>query len=132
MAPPDGRRSPAKGLQHDDGHSHVLSANIPNCRSYDPTFAYELAVIVHDGLKRMFAEQENGFYYLTVMNENYPQPAMPDGCEEGILEGMYLLREGMPSGRGKEQAPAGAAHGMRDDSARSDRRGGSCSSPIST
>ena len=94
-----------EGLQHDDGHSHVLSSNIPNCRSYDPTFAYELAVIVHDGLKRMFSEQENGFYYLTVMNENYPQPAMPDGCEKGILDGMYLLREGTPSGRGKNRRP---------------------------
>ena len=94
-----------EGLQHDDGHSHVLAANVPNCRSYDPTFAYELAVIVHDGLKRMFSEQETGFYYLTVMNENYPQPAMPDGCEDGILKGMYLLREGTASGRGKNRRP---------------------------
>ena len=85
-----------EGLQHDDGHSHVLASTIPNCASYDPTFAYELAVIVRHGLKRMFSEQENVFYYLTVMNENYPQPAMPAGCEEGILGGMYLLREGSP------------------------------------
>ncbi len=89
-----------EGLQHDDGHSHVLASTIPNCASYDPTFAYELAVIVRHGLKRMFSEQENVFYYLTVMNENYPQPAMPAGCEEGILKGLYLLREGPPPDRG--------------------------------
>ena len=92
-----------EGLQHDDGHSHILAANIPNCRSYDPTFAYELAVIVHDGLKRMFSEQGSGFYYLTVMNENYPHPAMPVGCEENILAGMYLLQEGAPTGRGAKK-----------------------------
>ena len=94
-----------EGLQHDDGHSHVLSSTIPNCASYDPTFAYELAVIVHDGLKRMFSEQENVFYYLTVMNENYPQPALPAGCEEGILKGLYLLREGDPPPPGSAGVP---------------------------
>ena len=83
-----------EGLQHEDGHSHVLSATIPNCVSYDPTFGYEVAVIVHDGLRRMYAEQEDVFYYLTVMNENYRHPPMPDGAEEGILRGMYLLQEG--------------------------------------
>ncbi|HEX9584932.1 MAG TPA: pyruvate dehydrogenase (acetyl-transferring), homodimeric type [Gammaproteobacteria bacterium] len=80
-----------EGLQHDDGHSHLFSANIPNCVSYDPTFAYELAVIIQDGLKRMFKEQENIFYYLTVMNENYTHPEMPKDAEAGILKGMYLL-----------------------------------------
>ena len=79
-----------EGLQHEDGHSHVLAATIPNCVSYDPAYAYELAVIVHDGLRRMIGEQEDVFYYLTVMNENYPHPAMPEGAEEGILRGMHL------------------------------------------
>ena len=83
-----------EGLQHEDGHSHVLAATIPNCVAYDPTYGYEVAVIVQDGLRRMCAEQEDVFYYLTVMNENYPHPAMPEGAEEGILRGMYLLREG--------------------------------------
>jgi pyruvate dehydrogenase E1 component len=81
-----------EGLQHEDGHSHVLSSVIPNCRSYDPAFAYELAVIIHDGLRRMCAEQEDVFYYLTVMNENYVHPAMPEGAEEGILRGMHRVR----------------------------------------
>ena len=94
-----------EGLQHDDGHSHVLASTIPNCTSYDPTFAFELAVIVHHGLKRMFSKQENVFYYLTVMNENYPHPALPAGCEEGILKGMYLLREGEAPGRGGKKRP---------------------------
>ena len=94
-----------EGLQHDDGHSHVLASTIPNCASYDPTFAFELAVIVHDGLKRMFSEQENVFYYLTVMNENYPHPPMPAGSEEGILKGMYLLREGDPPPPGSAGVP---------------------------
>jgi pyruvate dehydrogenase E1 component len=83
-----------EGLQHEDGQSHVLSSVIPNCVSYDPTFAYELAVIVHDGLRRMIAEQEDVFYYITVMNENYVHPALPSGAEQGILKGMYLFREG--------------------------------------
>lgn len=87
-----------EGLQHQDGHSHLQAATIPNCVSYDPTFAYELTVIVQDGLRRMFQEQENVFYYITVMNENYLQPAMPDGTREGILKGMYLYREGEGSG----------------------------------
>jgi pyruvate dehydrogenase E1 component len=82
-----------EGLQHEDGHSHLFSATIPNCVSYDPTFSYEVAVIVQDGLRRMYAEQEDVFYYLTVMNENYEHPGMPDGAEAGILKGMYLFRE---------------------------------------
>ncbi|MFT4940087.1 MAG: pyruvate dehydrogenase E1 component [Paraglaciecola sp.] len=80
-----------EGLQHQDGQSHTQAAIIPNCISYDPTYGYEVAVIVQDGMRRMFEEQENVFYYLTVMNENYIQPAMPKGCEEGIVKGIYLL-----------------------------------------
>jgi len=86
-----------EGLQHEDGHSHIFSATIPNCISYDPTFAYEVAVIVQDGLRRMVAEQEDVFYYLTVMNENYEHPEMPAGAEADILKGMYLLRKGAAS-----------------------------------
>src|SRR5258706_9869766 len=81
-----------EGLQHEDGHSHVLSSVIPNCVSYDPTFGYELAVIIHDGLRRMVTDQEDVFYYITVMNENYEHPAIPAGAEEGILKGFYLWR----------------------------------------
>jgi pyruvate dehydrogenase E1 component len=87
-----------EGLQHQDGHSHLLATAVPNCIAYDPTFAYELAVIIQDGLRRMYVEQENVFYYITCMNENYPHPAMPQGVQEGILKGMYLLQIG---GRGK-------------------------------
>jgi pyruvate dehydrogenase E1 component len=87
-----------EGLQHEDGHSHLLASVVPNCRAYDPTYAYELAVIVREGLRRMCEEQEDVFYYLTVMNENYAQPALPEGSEEGILRGMYLLREGSGDG----------------------------------
>jgi pyruvate dehydrogenase E1 component len=82
-----------EGLQHEDGHSHVLFSVVPSCRAYDPTFSYELAVIVHDGLQRMLEQQEDIFYYLTLMNENYPHPPMPEDAPEGILRGMYLLRE---------------------------------------
>jgi pyruvate dehydrogenase E1 component len=83
-----------EGLQHEDGHSHILASTIPNCVSYDPTFAYELAVIIQDGLRRMYQEQEDVYYYITVMNENYTHPAMPEGVEKGILKGMYLFSEG--------------------------------------
>jgi pyruvate dehydrogenase E1 component len=83
-----------EGLQHQDGHSHLMAATIPNCVSYDPTFAYELAVIIQDGMRRMYQEQEDVFYYLTVMNENYAHPAMPEGAETGIIRGMYLFNEG--------------------------------------
>ncbi|MCL4744089.1 MAG: pyruvate dehydrogenase (acetyl-transferring), homodimeric type [Burkholderiaceae bacterium] len=86
-----------EGLQHADGHSHILSAPIPNCVSYDPTYAHELAVIIHDGLRRMVERQENVYYYLTVMNENYPHPGLTPGDEEGIVRGMYLLRTGAPN-----------------------------------
>lgn len=80
-----------EGLQHQDGHSHVQAGLIPNCVSYDPTYGYEVAVITRDGTRRMLEEQENVFYYLTVMNENYVQPAMPEGSEEGIIRGIYQL-----------------------------------------
>jgi pyruvate dehydrogenase E1 component len=83
-----------EGLQHEDGHSHVLASTIPNCVSYDPTFAYEVVVIVRDGIRRMMQEQEDVYYYITLMNENYPHPDMPAGAEAGIVKGMYLLNEG--------------------------------------
>ncbi|MCZ6665580.1 MAG: pyruvate dehydrogenase (acetyl-transferring), homodimeric type [Gammaproteobacteria bacterium] len=82
-----------EGLQHQDGHSHMIASTIPNCVSYDPTFGYELAVIIHYGMKRMFERQENVFYYITVMNENYTHPPLPDGVADDIIEGMYLFRE---------------------------------------
>ncbi len=90
-----------EGLQHQDGHSLVSASTIPNCVSYDPTYAYELAVIIQDGLRRMVAEQEDIFYYITCMNENYVHPPMPKGVEEGILKGMYLLDV---AGQGKIRA----------------------------
>jgi len=83
-----------EGLQHEDGHSQLFAAFIPNCVSYDPTYAYELAVIMRDGMRRMYAEQQDVYYYITIMNENYVHPAMPEGTEEGILRGAYLLRDG--------------------------------------
>lgn len=83
-----------EGLQHQDGHSHILAGTIPNCVTYDPTYAYELAVIIQDGLRRMVENEEDVYYYLTVMNENYLQPAMPTGCEQGIIKGMYNLDTG--------------------------------------
>jgi pyruvate dehydrogenase E1 component len=86
-----------EGLQHEDGHSHLMAAMVPNCISYDPTFAYEVAVIVQDGLRRMVAEQQDVFYYLTVMNENYEHPAMPEGAAPDILKGMYQFRKGAAS-----------------------------------
>jgi pyruvate dehydrogenase E1 component len=95
-----------EGLQHQDGHSHVIASTIPNCISYDPAFAYELAVIVHDGLRRMYQEQEDVFYYITMMNENYAHPPLPTGSEQGILRGMYLLSEG-------EDAPGSSSQRVR-------------------
>jgi pyruvate dehydrogenase E1 component len=88
-------------LQHQDGHSHLLMSTVPNCVAYDPTYSYELAVIVQDGLRRMYHDQESIFYYITCMNENYAHPAMPAGAAEGILKGMYLLRG---AGKGKARA----------------------------
>lgn len=91
-----------EGLQHEDGHSHIQSLVIPNCISYDPSYAYEVAVIMQDGLRRMYGDQENVYYYITTLNENYEQPAMPEGAEEGIRKGIYKLdtlpaKEGKPS-----------------------------------
>jgi pyruvate dehydrogenase E1 component len=83
-----------EGLQHQDGHNLLTASTIPNCISYDPTFAYEMAVIIQDGIRRMVEKQEDVFYYITMMNENWRHPAMPDGAREGILKGLYLLREG--------------------------------------
>ena len=93
-----------EGLQHEDGHSHLLASTIPNCIAYDPTFAYEVAVIIQDGMRRMYAEQQDVFYYITLMNENYAHPALPEGAEKGILRGMYLLAEGK-QGKGRDSRP---------------------------
>ncbi|MGH8727686.1 MAG: pyruvate dehydrogenase (acetyl-transferring), homodimeric type [Burkholderiales bacterium] len=87
-----------EGLQHEDGHSHILASTIPNCVSYDPTFAYEVVTIIRDGMRRMYEEQEDVYYYITLMNENYRHPGMPEGAEEGIVRGMYLLQD---SGKAK-------------------------------
>ncbi|MDX8385093.1 MAG: pyruvate dehydrogenase (acetyl-transferring), homodimeric type, partial [Gallionella sp.] len=92
-----------EGLQHQDGHSHLQAATIPNCVSYDPTFAYELAVIVQDGMRRMYQEQEDVFYYLTVMNENYTHPAMPKGVEQDIIKGMYRFSASKSKAKAKVQ-----------------------------
>ncbi|GAP65265.1 pyruvate dehydrogenase subunit E1 [Mizugakiibacter sediminis] len=93
-----------EGLQHEDGHSHVMFGVVPNCRAYDPTFSYEVAVILQDGIRRMLQEQEDVYYYITVMNENYTHPDMPKGVEEGIIKGMYLFRD---SGLGTRDADKG-------------------------
>ena len=92
-----------EGLQHQDGHSHLMASNIPNCVSYDPTFAYEMAVILRDGMKRMHEKKENIFYYITAMNENYPHPENPKNADEGILKGMYLLKETRNKGKTRVQ-----------------------------
>jgi pyruvate dehydrogenase E1 component len=94
-----------EGLQHEDGHSHVLASTIPNCVAYDPTFAFEVAVIVQDGLRRMVENQEDVFYYITLMNENYPHPGLPEGAREGILKGMYKLVDAGSSGAEAKQSP---------------------------
>jgi pyruvate dehydrogenase E1 component len=115
-----------EGLQHEDGHSHLFAAGIPNCVPYDPTFAYEVAVIVQDGMRRMLAEQEDVYYYVTLLNENYQHPAMPQGAEDGILRGMYLLRDGGTQKTGQPRVQLmgsgailreviGAADLLRDD-----------------
>ncbi|CAA0081627.1 Pyruvate dehydrogenase E1 component [BD1-7 clade bacterium] len=92
-----------EGLQHQDGHSHLMANMVPNCVSYDPTYSYELAVIIQNGMQRMYVEKENIFYYVTVMNENYQHPAMPEGAEEGIIKGMYLLEEANKKAKKKIQ-----------------------------
>ncbi|PPK53578.1 pyruvate dehydrogenase (acetyl-transferring), homodimeric type [Marinobacter persicus] len=92
-----------EGLQHQDGHSHVLANTIPNCRAYDPAFGYEMAVVIRQGMKEMFEDNQNVFYYLTVENEFYEQPAMPDGCEDGIIKGMYQFSS--VNAKGGKKAP---------------------------
>ncbi|MEM7080361.1 MAG: pyruvate dehydrogenase (acetyl-transferring), homodimeric type [Pseudomonadota bacterium] len=106
-----------EGLQHQDGHSHLLASTIPNCISYDPCYSYELAVIIQDGLRRMFGEQEAVYYYITVMNENYEHPEMPEGCAEGIVKGMYKLREvttGKRTAKGKKVRLLGSGTILRE------------------
>src|SRR4029077_21271806 len=85
-------------LQHEDGSSHLLFSTVPNCVAYDPCFGYEVAVIVQDGMRRMLEDQQDVFYYVTVMNENYAHPAMPEGAQQGILKGMYRVRESQSTG----------------------------------
>ena len=92
-----------EGLQHQDGHSQLFAGFIPNCKSYDPTFAYEVAVIAHDGMKRMYQDGENVFYYITTLNENYSMPAMPEGAEAGIIKGMYAFRKAEGSNANRVQ-----------------------------
>ena len=103
-----------EGLQHEDGHSHVLASTIPNCVSYDPTYAYEVAVIVQDGLRRMIGNQEDVFYYLTVINENYEHPAMPAGSAEGIIKGLYLLKPANAEKRGYKVQLLGSGAILRE------------------
>jgi pyruvate dehydrogenase E1 component len=93
-----------EGLQHEDGHSHIMANTIPNCVSYDPTFAHEVGVILHHGLKRMVEKQDNVFYYLTLLNENYPMPGLQPGTEDQIIKGMYLCKPGANAGKGKAAA----------------------------
>ena len=97
-----------EGLQHEDGNSHVISSMVPNCISYDPTFGYELAVILQDGMRRMYQEQEDVYYYITVMNENYTHPGMPVGAEEGIRRGMYKFRAGRSGSHSVQLLGSGA------------------------
>ena len=94
-------------MQHEDGHSHILAGAIPNCVSYDPTFAHEVGVILHHGLKRMVEQQDNRYYYITLLNENYPMPGLVPGTEEQIVKGMYLCKEAAP-GKGKSGSGAAA------------------------
>ena len=103
-----------EGLQHEDGHSHLLAATIPNCVSYDPTFSYEVAVIIQDGLRRMMKDQEDVYYYITLMNENYPHPAMPAGAEDGIRRGMYLWRESTTTKTGTKVQLLGSGTILRE------------------
>ncbi len=106
-----------EGLQHQDGNSHVYSLPVPTCLSYDPAYAYELAVIIQDGIRRMYRDQESIFYYLTVMNEQYEMPAMPEGSREGILKGMYRFSKA----RQRQSQAEGAAARQRHDPQRGAR-----------
>src|SRR5207248_10959995 len=92
-----------EGLQHQDGHSHVLALTVPTCRAYDPAYAYEVAVIIKDGIRRMYGEGENAFYYITVMNEPYEMPAMPPGAEAGIIKGLYKLKSATADAKARAQ-----------------------------
>ncbi len=103
-----------EGLQHQDGHSHVMANTIPNCHSYDPTYSFELAVIIQDGMKRMYQQKENCFYYITTMNENYAHPEMPEGVEEGIIRGIYKLIEGKKATKKKKVQLMGAGTILRE------------------
>ena len=103
-----------EGLQHQDGHSHVMANTIPNCRSYDPTYSFELAVIIQDGMKRMYQQKENCFYYITTMNENYRHPEMPVGAEQGIIRGIYKLIEGKKATKKKKVQLMGAGTILRE------------------
>jgi pyruvate dehydrogenase E1 component len=114
-----------EGLQHEDGHSHVLASTVPNLISYDPAFAFELAVIIRDGLRRMYHEREDIFYYITLYNENYPMPAKPDGADAGILKGLYKLRPAAPLREATQATEAGAAKaaGVAAKGAEKERKG---------
>ena len=101
-----------EGLQHQDGHSLIVAGTIPNCISYDPTFAYEMAVIIHEGMRRMYVQHDNVYYYITAMNENYHHPALPKGAEEGIIKGMYLFSES--KGKGKKVQLMGSGTILRE------------------
>jgi pyruvate dehydrogenase E1 component len=103
-----------EGLQHEDGHSHIFSATIPNCVSYDPAYAYELAVIVQDGLRRMIERQEDLFYYITVLNENYRHPAIPAGAEAGIVKGMHLVKAADANAKGHRVQLMGSGAILRE------------------
>lgn len=109
-----------EGLQHQDGHSHLMANTIPNCRSYDPTYSYELAVIIQDGLQRMYGDKENVFYYITTMNENYQHPDMPIGAEEGIIRGIYKLKDGKKNVKKKRVQLMGAGSILREVEAAAD------------
>ena len=113
-----GRSFAGEGLQHADGDSMLVAGVVPNCKAYDPTFSYEVAVIMQDGIRRMLHEQEDVFYYVTAMNENYTHPDMPKGCEEGIIKGMYLLKAGTGGeGRGTGKSK-GKSEGRKSKAAR--------------
>jgi len=101
-----------EGLQHQDGHSHLIASTIPNLKAYDPAYSYEIAVIIHDGIKRMYSEGQDIFYYITLENENYKQPSMPNDIEEGIIKGMYLLKS---TGNGKNKVQLLASGSMLNE-----------------
>jgi pyruvate dehydrogenase E1 component len=106
-----------EGLQHEDGHSHIIAGTIPNCISYDPTFAYEVVTIIREGMRRMYEAQEDVYYYVTLMNENYPHPGLAEageGAEQGILKGLYKLRAGTKSKKGKRVQLMGSGTILRE------------------